>query len=339
LVGSAFDDSLNGGNFNDTLNGSAGRNTLDGGAGNDSYIVNITGASLSNVIFNEIFDSQGVDRLLFTSTANELSNPDYHFGIRRMNDGKDLAIGIFDNPLSNPIHGVVIKNQYNFVAGSFNNTINSVVLKTAETGSKALTLNIAVTGSVDESGTYLIGTKGADFMTGFGGGQFINAGAGNDIITASRFEVEGMQGDIVDGEAGNDTIEGKEGNDTIDGGLGKDILTGGSGFDYFRFSTKLGKSNIDTITDFVSGVDKILLSPTIFSSINISESLNLLSGEWTARQKVNATASDGHLIFNTVNKGLYYDADGDGKGAAVQFATLLGVGSLSADDFDFMFSG
>ena len=67
------------------------------------------------------------------------------------------------------------------------------------------------------------------------------------------------------------------GNDTINGGLGNDTLTGGDGNDTFVFNTKLGATNIDTITDFTSGADKIAIDDAIFTKLkgdkNLSDNL------------------------------------------------------------------
>jgi Ca2+-binding RTX toxin-like protein len=352
FIGSAFDDSIVGGTGADTLNGRAGFNTLNGGSGNDTYVIDITGATSSNIMFNEVYDSQGVDRLNFTVTSNEFAViQDSWFSIRRLNDGKDLAIGVFDDNHEEPINGVIIKDQFNYAGGSFNNTINTITLKAPETENKSITFNIAVTGS---GSSHLIGTKGVDYIAGFGGNQTLSGGAGNDILSASRFDTAGNTGDTLYGEAGNDDISGKEGNDILDGGVGidiieggdgddiiygkegNDVLTGGDGADTFKFDTAL-KSNLDRITDFEHLADQIQLSLSIFTNIkgadNVFDSTDLLSGSWTGKQKVNATSSNEHLIFNTANNGLYYDADGSAKGAAVQFATLIGVSSLTLDDF------
>jgi uncharacterized delta-60 repeat protein len=352
LIGSAFDDSFVGGTGADTLNGRAGFNTLNGGSGNDTYVIDITGATSSNIMFNEVYDSQGVDRLNFTVTSNEFAViQDSWFSIRRLNDGKDLAIGVFDDNHEEPINGVIIKDQFNYAGGSFNNTINTITLKAPATENKSITFNIAVTGS---GSSHLIGTKGVDYIAGFGGNQTLSGGAGNDILSASRFDTAGNTGDTLYGEAGNDDISGKEGNDILDGGVGSDIieggdgddiiygkegndvLTGGDGADTFKFDTAL-KSNLDRITDFEHLADQIQLSLSIFTNIkgadNVFDSTDLLSGSWTGKQKVNATSSNEHLIFNTANNGLYYDADGSAKGAAVQFATLIGVSSVTLDDF------
>lgn len=58
----------------------------------------------------------------------------------------------------------------------------------------------------------------------------------------------------------NNLIDGGKGNDTILGGAGNDFITLGAGADtlyYPRFED--GKGGADTVTDFTSGVDKILL--------------------------------------------------------------------------------
>jgi Ca2+-binding RTX toxin-like protein len=68
----------------------------------------------------------------------------------------------------------------------------------------------------------------------------------------------------LNGRGGNDIIDGGYGNDTIIGGGGRDTMTGGSGNDKFVFQNASdGPMNVttytemDTITDFVRGEDKI----------------------------------------------------------------------------------
>ena len=48
---------------------------------------------------------------------------------------------------------------------------------------------------------------------------------------------------------------------------------------------------------------------------------------------VTALDSDDYLLYNTTTKALYYDADGSGAGAAVQFATLTNIATVRASDF------
>ncbi len=59
----------------------------------------------------------------------------------------------------------------------------------------------------------------------------------------------------IHGLGGNDTIIGGSAADNIYGGAGNDTLTGGTGADIFHFL--YNNTGTDTITDFVSGTDKI----------------------------------------------------------------------------------
>ena len=48
------------------------------------------------------------------------------------------------------------------------------------------------------------------------------------------------------------------------GGTGNDTLTGGAGADKFVFASALNSlTNVDTITDFVSGTDKLVLDDSV----------------------------------------------------------------------------
>jgi hypothetical protein len=118
-----------------------------------------------------------------------------------------------------------------------------------------------------------------------------------------------------------ESLIGGSGNDTLNGGLGNDTLTGGAGADTFVFSSKLAATNTDTITDFVSGVDKIQLSKSVFSKFKagIVPQANCVSGDANAK----ALDSNDYLIFN--GHQLLYDADGSGKGVAVVVAEIVGT--------------
>ena len=92
----------------------------------------------------------------------------------------------------------------------------------------------------------------------------------NDTLTGNS------SGNVLKGGAGDDVIDGRGGNDVIYSGLGADTLTGGLGSDTFVFTdyrdsgiTSVPLSGggyntvnhgLDTIMDFLSGVDKIDLS-------------------------------------------------------------------------------
>lgn len=131
------------------------------------------------------------------------------------------------------------------------------------------------------------------------------------------------------GMAGNDTLLGGAGDDYLSGGEGRDRLTGGAGSDQFVFDAALNRStNVDTITDFVRGQDKIVLDNEIFSKFTAGEDI---SDHFSATGR--ALDSDDYLIYSASNKTLFYDADGNGSGAAIAFAVLTGVNTLSHQDF------
>jgi serralysin len=114
-------------------------------------------------------------------------------------------------------------------------------------------------------------------------------------------------------------VRGNFGNNIIAGGDGRDELTGLAGQDRFLFDTPLNAAtNVDRITDFNPGIDTILLDQDIFSSSlglgNISEG-ELAFG--TAAQDAND-----RIVYDQTTGALFYDNDGVGGNAQVQFATL-----------------
>lgn len=87
---------------------------------------------------------------------------------------------------------------------------------------------------------------------------------GDDSVLGSAFD------DTLAAGKGNDTIKAGNGDDKLAGGEGSDLLQGGDGKDVFAFVGKsIASLGADTITDFVSGTDKIQLDSSIFKGVNI----------------------------------------------------------------------
>jgi Ca2+-binding RTX toxin-like protein len=102
------------------------------------------------------------------------------------------------------------------------------------------------------------------------------------------------------------------------------------------FNTALnGSSNVDTINDFDAnpsgGQDIIYLDRAIFTALT---SGTLSAAEFVANTSGNAANAAQHIIFETDTGKLYYDADGNGSGAKVQFATLSGFTGGAAAAID-----
>ena len=141
------------------------------------------------------------------------------------------------------------------------------------------------------------------------------------------------RGASLTGDGGNNTLRGTINNDKLSGLAGNDILTGNGGADTFIFTTALSAStNIDTITDFRVADDAIQLENAVFGSLSAtgvlaSDMLHSGAGVTAA-----ADAND-FLIYNATTGALYYDPDGNGDAAAVQFATLGAGLALTAGNF------
>jgi Ca2+-binding RTX toxin-like protein len=125
------------------------------------------------------------------------------------------------------------------------------------------------------------------------------------------------------------TLFGNAGANILDGKAGADTLAGFGGADQFAFTSALGGGNVDRITDFLSGTDKIALDDAIFTGIGTPGAFN------AAAFVTGSAAADGNdrIIYNGATGQLFYDADGTGGIAAVLFATLDGKPALSAGDF------
>jgi Ca2+-binding RTX toxin-like protein len=185
----------------------------------------------------------------------------------------------------------------------------------------------------------LVGYAGNDTINGGTGDDYIDGGAGNDVLNGGDGE------DLLVGYAGNDTINGDVGNDFLNGDLGNDTLTGGTGEDTFYLGVK---GSIDTFTDFSqSDGDSIILSLKYYDANWNQHSLYNLETEtdgttlkvsnfYSAAGAKKGHDADDRVVYDTTSGKLYYDADGSGKGAAVQIA-LIGTSThaaLTYADFD-----
>jgi Ca2+-binding RTX toxin-like protein len=204
----------------------------------------------------------------------------------------------------------------------------------------------------------LFGGGGADVMLGFGGndtfyvdnaGDYVgeNAGGGFDVIYASVSYVlaAGSEVEILSVDNYNATtainltgnefannLYGNAGANILNGGAGADLLAGFGGADKYAFTTALGGGNVDTILGFAGagtdGDDLILLDHAVFTGLGLGA---LNSDAFFAGAA--AHDADDRIIYDPTTGALYFDADGNGAGAAVQFAILADSPSLSAGDF------
>src|SRR5918994_4286791 len=165
-----------------------------------------------------------------------------------------------------------------------------------------------------EGNDTLIGGAAADDLHGFGGNDFMQGGDGADTVL---------------GDGGNDTLGGNAGNDWVRGGTGNDQVSGGGGQDSFAFHD-FGATNADVLTDFAGNWDNIHLDISAFTALGTTG--RFVAGDARFRLGAAAQDADDRIIYNQATGQLWYDADGNGAGAAQLIATLSNRGAMNATD-------
>ncbi|MGD1715420.1 spondin domain-containing protein [Dapis sp. BLCC M172] len=183
----------------------------------------------------------------------------------------------------------------------------------------------------------LNGLGGRDWLVGARGHDLLRGGAGDDVL-------EGRIGnDRLLGGSGDDILRGGQGRDRINGGAGNDTLMGGASIDFFIFNTNdtfdTNDVGIDTIKDFNTAQDFILLDKTTFDAITSDPSSRTdpgfsVSSEFAlVANDAAAATSDALIVQSAASGNLYYNPNGSAAdfGEGGQFAT--GLPGLTGDDF------
>jgi Ca2+-binding RTX toxin-like protein len=151
----------------------------------------------------------------------------------------------------------------------------------------------------------------------------------NEVEGLSTLDWNGTAAINLTGNSLANYIIGNDGANVLNGGAGADVLIGRGGADTFAFTDTLGGGNVDTVSDFVGGTDKIALDDAIFGGIGAPGSFN--ANAFVVGTQ--AADADDRIIYDQATGQLFYDADGNGAGAAVLFATLDSHPVLTASDF------
>lgn len=166
----------------------------------------------------------------------------------------------------------------------------------------------------------ILGENGDDSLGGASGADTVDGGAGNDRVDG------GTGNDSLFGRAGSDTLIGGGGNDGLVGGDGPDRLTGGPGYDRFIFWTASSSpvGGGDTITDFETGIDSILIDTPDNAGTFIGTSGFSGAGGVEARYDVGL-------------KQLQVDLDGNGAlGAGDMVIQGVSLSTVTAGDLSFL---
>ena len=305
LYGNELGQAIGGNNGANIIDGRGGADYMIGYGGNDTYLVDNAGDRVVEIA------GGGTDRLLVSFSYALAAGDDIEL-LEASDMASTAALDLYGNELGQAIGG-------------------------------------------NEGANIIDGRGGADYMIGYGGNdtylvdnasdrvvEIAGGGTNDRIVTAISYtlaadqEIELLQLDgagsaALDlvGNAFAQAITGNNGANLIDGKGGADYLAGYGGADTFVFSSALGSSNIDRIADFLSGTDKIALSSTIFTTL-ASGALNPNA----LRIGSAAQDADDRIIYDPNSGALFYDADGNGSGAQIQFASLDNIpASLNASDF------
>jgi hypothetical protein len=306
----------------DVLLGGSGDDSMSGGSGNDTYYVQDSGD-----IVNE-GAGEGFDRI--AATVSYALDASTHVEIlEAITLGETTALNLVGNDIANLIIGNAGANLLSGAGGD--------------------DVLIALGGD-----DLLIGGAGNDTMHGGTGNDSYYVQDSNDTVTelagqgadrvatsasytlAAGSSVETLEAitqsastamDLTGNELAN-LILGNAGVNVLDGKDGIDVLVGLGGADTFVFSTALGAGNVDTIHGFESGSDTIALDDSVFAGLAPGA---LGAGAFVVGSS--AQDADDRIIYDSASGALYFDADGNGAGAAVQFATLNLHPALAASDF------
>ncbi len=191
-----------------------------------------------------------------------------------------------------------------------------------------------------------IGTDEVDFRQGpavtvaLDGSLENDGGALGDLYLNVERVIGSVRADVIRGnaqanqllgQAGADSLDGAAGADLIRGGQGLDTLTGGLGNDSFRFQS-LAEFG-DQITDFgnIAGNDDRfqILASALDAGLSAGA---LAASQFRSRADNAAQDADDRFIFRTTDRTLWFDADGNGAGAAVLVADLQAGAVVTAAD-------
>ena len=203
----------------------------------------------------------------------------------------------------------------------------------------------------------LNGLGGNDTLVASGGTDFYDGGTGSDTLdlraTAAGITVSfasgtisggfsgtfanmervlsGSGSDSLIGATGNQTLSSRGGNDTLAGGVGVDTLWGGSGADHFVFR-ETGTANADSIADFASGSDKVVLDAGVMNALGANGNFAAGDARFAANSAGTAQDASDRIIYETDTRQIWYDPDGTGAAARQLIATLQSGATLVATD-------
>lgn len=327
LEGSNFNDHLYGDDKSNTIWGRDGVDALFGLKGND-LLIGGRGADM-------LFGDAGLDTASYVGSA---------FGV--------VASLVSGTGTTGDAAGDVYNGIENLTGSSFDDHLTGDGSANVLRGGSGKDVLRGLGG--DDN---LAGGDGDDVMQGGAGADMLDGGLGIDRVTYAGatagvvanlsapsgntgdasgdvyVSIENLTGtshrDRLTGNAFENYLSGGGGNDTLNGADASDRLHGGAGNDVFVFDSALNAlANVDTILDYGVADDRIWLDDAIFAALTAGQGLGSAFVIGSA-----ATAGGHRIIYNSVNGGLYYDADGVGGVDATLFARIGAGQAMTAAEF------
>lgn len=305
LTGNGFNQVITGNDGGNLLIGGGGADTLIGRGGNDIYLVD----SASDVVVDGV--GQGALDVVYTTSSFTLF-PDAEIEALAVNDvTTNNAIDLTGNQFGQVITG---NDGNNVLIGGGGNDV-----LIGRLGNDSYLVDSASDSVVETAGQGALDVVYTTVSYTLAAGAEIEVFAVNDPATTAEVNLTGNEfGQLLLGNAGDNRL---------DGGGGSDTLVGRDGNDTFAFTSALGAGNVDLIADFQAGIDRIELDDSVFAGLGL--------GTLSASAFVVGSAAqdaDDRIIYDQATGALFFDADGSGAGAAVQFATLVGAPAIVASD-------
>lgn len=266
----------------------------------------------------EFIGSAGVDRLniALASGQTQLSLAGASFTTWSADDrvtltGNSLANTLIGDAGTTVLNGGLGNDTMIGGAGNDTYVVDSTLDRVFET--------TTTTSGIDAGGVDTVQSSVTLNLNGYAGVQFVER-----LVLTGTANINGT------GNALANRLTGNAGNNVLNGGLGNDTMTGDAGNDTFIFNTALGVGNIDRITDFNVLDDTIRLDDAIFAGLATG---TLAPSAFAANLTGKATTPSDRIIYETDTGRLYFDSDGVGGTARVQFATLSAGLALANTDF------
>ncbi|MBW4533543.1 MAG: VWA domain-containing protein [Pleurocapsa minor HA4230-MV1] len=360
------DDYLSGLDGLDTLDGGSGSDSMNAGTGDDIYVVdnagdvvsetstvtteidtvqsNLTytlGANLENLTLTgtSAIDGTGntLNNFITGNTANNsltgadgVDTLDGGSGSDSMSGGTGDDIYVVDNAGDVVSETSTVTTEIDTVQSNLTYTLGANLENFTLTGTSA------IGGSGNALNNLLTGNIASNSITGAEGNDTVNGGAGNDKLYGKTGN------DLLIGSQGDDYFSGLDGVDTLIGNEGNDSFNGGTGSDRFVYDTNAAFTpssvGIDLLTDFTSGTDKIVLDKTTFTALGsvVGGGFSLASEFAVVGSDAATATANALIVYSSESDNLFYNQNGvtSGLGSGAQFATLSGISSLSANDFE-----